>query len=302
MRNSLLAPTFAAVLMLGAAALPAQAALLTPDFADAPTGWNTDRFAPDSFSNVGNYQGRDNVLGIGISRNQGSSARPNSQHGDFYNTQGRQHAVSGGAGSTLAADLFIEESWTDATQGHVRTDMWGVTDNAPLAYPIIGFTNYGGAARYRIWDADTANGWVDLLTAVVPGSWVALAIEFTARASSTRSMGRSSTPTPPSAMRRASRPSSCRPTTSSTPRSTTPHRRDSTERTTRPTGTTHASTRCLSRPPWRCWAVRSPACWSPNVGAAARSPAWNRKTRRSGSSCRDARAAAPTAPAPCPGS
>lgn len=179
MRNPLLATALSAVLMLGAAALPAQAALLTPDFADAPTGWNTDRFAPDSFSNVGNYQGRDNVLGIGISRNQGSSARPNGQQGDFYNTQGRQHAVSGGAGSTLAADLFIEESWTDATQGHVRTDMWGVTDNAPLAYPIIGFTNYGGAARYRIWDADTANGWVDLLTAVVPGSWVALAIEFT---------------------------------------------------------------------------------------------------------------------------
>lgn len=179
MRNPFFAAMVSAVLTLGAGALPAHAALLTPDFANVPTGWTTDRFAPNSFTNVGNYQGRDNVLGIGIHRDQGATARPSGQQGDFYNTQGRQHAVSGGAGSILAADLFIEQSWTDATLGHVRTDMWGVTDNAPLVYPIIGFTNYGGAARYRIWDADTANGWVDLLTPVSAGGWVSFEIEFT---------------------------------------------------------------------------------------------------------------------------
>lgn len=179
MRNHLCAKTVSAVLMLSAAALPAQAALLTPDFADVPMGWTTDRFDPNSFSNVGNYQGRDNVLGIGIHRDQGATARPAGQQGDFYNTQGRQHAVSGGAGSTLAADLFIEQSWTDASQGHVRTDMWGITDNAPLVYPIIGFTNYGGSARYRIWDAETPGGWVDLLTPISPGGWVSFEIEFT---------------------------------------------------------------------------------------------------------------------------
>lgn len=162
------------------AMLPAQAALVMPTFADVPTGWVTDRYDPDVFANVGTYQGRDNVLGIGISRDDGLSTRPAAYQSTFYNTQGRQHAVAGGAGSVLSAALWISEEWANPQNGHARTDMWGVMGGgSALDYTIVGFTNYGGAGRLRIWDDETANGWVDLGMLVNYGTWVDLAIEFT---------------------------------------------------------------------------------------------------------------------------
>ncbi|MCB1995827.1 MAG: PEP-CTERM sorting domain-containing protein [Burkholderiaceae bacterium] len=153
-----------------------------PSFADVPTGWTTDRYEANEFVGVGSYQGRDNVLKIGISTAQGSANRSAGTSGDFYNTQGRQHAAAGGAGSSLAADLYIDAAWRDGANGNVRTDMWGITDNQPLVYPIIGFTNFGGNARYRLWDADTANGWVDLATAVAFDAWTSFEILFTGTA------------------------------------------------------------------------------------------------------------------------
>jgi hypothetical protein len=169
---------FAAATLLGLASAAATASLM-PSFADVPTGWTTDRYAPASFSNVGTFQGRGDVLGISINSSGALNNRPAAYQSSFYNTQGMQHAVSGGAGSSLAADLFIETGWRDAGAGNVRSDMWGVTDNQPLQYPIIGFTNYGGNARYRVWDEDTALGWVDLNIAVSFGEWTAFEIKFT---------------------------------------------------------------------------------------------------------------------------
>lgn len=159
----------------------ANAAPVMPNFADVPTGWVTDRYAPDSFVNVGTYQGRSNVLGIGIDDDDGYGSRPSGFNSTFYNTQGRQHAISGGAGSVLSADLFIESSWENASNGNVRSDMWGVmTDGSAVSdYPIIGFTNYGGAGRLRIWDTETASDWVDLGVIVDYGDWMALSIEYT---------------------------------------------------------------------------------------------------------------------------
>ena len=158
----------------------ANAAPVMPDFADVPTGWITDRYEPDSFTNVGNYQGRDDVLRISIDDSDGYGSRPG-HNTTFYNTQGRQHAISGGAGSVLSADLFIPSSWGDVSNGHVRTDMWGVmTDGSPpvTGYPIIGFTNYGGVPRLRAWE-DDAGVWADLLTPIDYDNWTAFAIEFT---------------------------------------------------------------------------------------------------------------------------
>lgn len=160
---------------------PTLAAAVMPDFADAPTGWITDRYAPASFGNVGTYQGRDNVLGIGIDSSTDSANRGGLQSA-FYNTQGKQHAISGGAGSLLAADLFVEKGWSDASNGLVRTDMWGFMGSAPnsvSAYTIIGFTNQGSGARLRIWDADVGgDGWVNLATSIAYDTWVSLAVEF----------------------------------------------------------------------------------------------------------------------------
>jgi len=119
---------------------------IMPDFADVPNGWAVDRYKPNVFANIGAFQGRDNVLEIGINRAQGFSARPSNYQSSFYNTQGRNYALAGGAGSVLSADLWIEEEWSDASLGAVRSDMWGVVDVAGSEhdYPIIGFTNYGG--------------------------------------------------------------------------------------------------------------------------------------------------------------
>lgn len=160
----------------------AGAAEVMPDFSGVPTGWVTDRYEPHSFSNVGTFEGRNNVLGIEINEAEGFTSRPGGYQSTFYNTQGRQYALSGGAGSTLSADLWIPATWGDAaTNGNVRTDMWGVMTNgtAVTGYPIIGFTNYGGAPRYRAWDADIAGGWVDLSTLVAYDAWTAFSIAFT---------------------------------------------------------------------------------------------------------------------------
>lgn len=162
--------------------LPAQAAPVMPNFDGAPAGWVVDRYDPDSFSDIGTYQGRNDVLGIGISSTDGLSSRPAAYQSSFYNTQGRQHAISGGAGDTLSAALYIPDDWANSQLGHVRTDMWGVMSSGPsgsLDYPIFGFTNYGGAPRLRIWDDETASGWVDLGVSIHYDDWTDLAITFT---------------------------------------------------------------------------------------------------------------------------
>ncbi len=164
------------------------AATVMPTFTDVPTGWTTDRYAPASFSNVGTYAGRNDVLGIGINSTGDSANRPSGQQGTFYNTQGKQKAISGGAGSVLAADLYINSSWRDNTNGFVRTDMWGVmsdVSNAVSDYTIIGFSNYGGVARLRVWDSDLAAGagdWVNLATTFAYDDWTSLAIDYTGSA------------------------------------------------------------------------------------------------------------------------
>lgn len=164
----------------------AQAALVMPSFDGAPTGWITDRYQPHGFADAGTVLGRDPVLAIDIHRDEGATARPIAFSGAFYNTQGMQHAVSGGAGDSIAAALYIPSDWSDSSGGHRRTDLWGVmTDGAvspTLQYPIIGFTNYGGAPRLRVWDEDTPLGWVDLATAVAFDAWTELGITFTGSA------------------------------------------------------------------------------------------------------------------------
>lgn len=175
-----------AMATLAAASFVTQAAPLMPDFATVPTGWTTDRYDPTSFSNVGSYQGRADVLGIGITSAGNLTNRTSGFQSSFYNTQGRQHVIAGGAGSSISADLYIESTWGAAVNGNVRSDMWGVmSDAVPAvsAYPIIGFTNYGAlGARYRAWDDDIAGGWVDLATTVAFGAWTSFDILFTGSA------------------------------------------------------------------------------------------------------------------------
>lgn len=166
----------------------ANASPVMPSLATVPTGWTTDRYDPASFTDVGTYQGHTNVLGIGIDSSTDLANRPGGFSNSFYNTQGRGHVISGGAGSVLSADLFINGSWGNSGNGFVRTDIWGVmTDalNNVSDYTIIGFTNYGGAARLRVWDDDLNSGngdWVNLAMAVNFDAWTTFDIDFTGNA------------------------------------------------------------------------------------------------------------------------
>jgi len=169
-------------LMTGAA----QATELVPAFTNVPTGWTVDRYAPDSFTNVGTYAGHTDVLGIGIGPNGDAANRPAGQQGTFYNTQGESYLVNGGIGDSMVAELYTPASWADPNNGYVRTDMWGfmVTPLGGPAdsgdYPIIGFTNYGGYVGFRVWDSNGAGAWVNLSTTGVNyGGWNDLEVGYT---------------------------------------------------------------------------------------------------------------------------
>jgi len=161
-------------------ALAAHAAPVLPNVTGP--GWTTDRYEPASWTNVGTYQGRSDVLGIGINSTTDAVNRPGGQQSSFYNTQGRQIGVTGGTGDSIAADLFLERNWASSTAGAVRSDLWGraglIGNEVGATYPIVGFTNFGTAgARLRVWDADI--GWVNLTTNLTGlfGTWVAFEIE-----------------------------------------------------------------------------------------------------------------------------
>ncbi len=170
-------------LVLTGIALPAMAGPVMPDYSTVGT-WTTDRYAPASFSDVGTYQGRNDVLGIGISTADSLGNRPAGYQSSFYNTQGKGTPISGGAGSSLSADLYIPADWVSGANGARRTDIWGVlTDGVSVSdYAIIGLTNAGGTGTLQVWDenlnSDTG-GWVALANTVNYGDWNTLSLVFT---------------------------------------------------------------------------------------------------------------------------
>ena len=151
-------------------------------------GWVTDRYAPAGFSSA--FFDGDNRLKIDVSAADSYQNRAGAYQSTFYNTQGRQRGASLGIGWTVSGDVYISN---DMISGEAlrRTDIWA-RDNNPVealaAYPIFGvIRNDGGdpfnpnanlTTRYRVWDAETANGWVDLGDAVTEG-WHNLAITGT---------------------------------------------------------------------------------------------------------------------------
>jgi|CXWL01.1.fsa_nt_gi hypothetical protein len=173
-----------AALLCSVAAVSAAPVALT--FAGAPAGWTVDRYAPATFTDVGTYQGRQDVLEIGISANDGFANRPAAYQSSFYNTQGKSSGITGGAGDSLTASLYVSSSWADSSLGARRTDMWGVMSDSAAAvagYPIIGYTNEGGNSfvGFRTWD-DTAGLWHNLANTVVYDGWNELSIAFTGAA------------------------------------------------------------------------------------------------------------------------
>ena len=168
-------------LVVVAFATSALAVGVMPNVANVPTGWTTDRYDPAAFVNVGPYNGRPAALGIAIDSTTDLANRSPGFQSTFYNTQGRQFAFSpaAGPGSVVSSDLFIPTSWNNPVNGSVRSDMWVVMQDispAITGWAIIGFTNYGGSPRLRVWDGDV--GWVDLGTAINYNAWNRFSVEL----------------------------------------------------------------------------------------------------------------------------
>ncbi len=162
----------------------AHAADVTPDLAGAPAGWSVDRYSPDSFGDIGTFQGHTDVLGIGIGPNGNYANRPAGEQSSFYNTQGMGTPVVGGVGDSVSLQLYVPGSWLDPANGARRTDMWLVVNDPasspdPHDYPILGFTNNDGSdtfVGFRAWDS-LGGDWVDLTgAAVLPDNWNSLTI------------------------------------------------------------------------------------------------------------------------------
>ncbi len=170
-------------------ALPALSADIMPDLSTAPSGWTVDRYAPDSFQNIGTVNGVDNVLQIGISDAEGSANR-GAQGSTFYNTQGMSYAITGGAGDDIAVQIYIPSAWQDTSSGDVRSDLWVQTSGTQTPgdspyYAILGFTNFGTNNRagdqggaFEYWDDNTSE-WTASAAPVNYGQWNTLDIQYT---------------------------------------------------------------------------------------------------------------------------
>jgi len=171
--------TLSAVLL--ALAAPAAAQDVTPSFgATVPAGWYVDRYAPASFNLTNGFQGRNDVLGIGISSADRLDNRPGAFQSQFYNTQGQKSDINAVGSWSLTADLWVDASWANNANGYVRTDIWATAfnvGNTPSAYPILGFTNFGGAGRFRGYDVNTGL-WLDYGATVNYGAWNTLLMSF----------------------------------------------------------------------------------------------------------------------------
>ena len=171
--------TVALLLAASGATLTAQD--ISPNLATTvPGSFYTDRFAPTVFQLANGVYGRNNVLLLQAGTD--AASRPAGQQGRFYNTQGKKTDVNTAGSWLFQSDLYLESSWADQTQGYVRTDIWGTaTDDAlflnPSAYPIIGFTNYEGSARFRGWNMNTSS-FIDFAGPVPFGAWTTLGMGF----------------------------------------------------------------------------------------------------------------------------
>lgn len=131
--------------------------------------WVVDRADAASFENVGGFQGRENVLKLGIA--------PPAEPITYYNWQGYyQKTVVPAGDSFIGGDLWVQNGWqTGSSTDFVNTGMWGATMpaavvaqgsyvDAAAVFPIVHFSNESGVGRLKVWDttANSSTGWITL--------------------------------------------------------------------------------------------------------------------------------------------
>lgn len=184
---------WAALAAVSVLPIAAQASGFFDTFDSIDPAWTTDRYNPSGFSS--SFFDGGNRLKIDISSSDSFANRPGAFQSSFYNTQGKQRAASVGAAWEVSGDVYISEDYLSGANLR-RTDLWARDSNAVegnAVYPILGVIRNNAATptnfdpngtlttRYRVWDADTTDGWVDLATAVT-GGWHNLAIRSTGSA------------------------------------------------------------------------------------------------------------------------
>lgn len=173
--------TAAALLASAFASATAFAQDISPNLATTvPSQFYTDRYTPTVFQLGNGVYGRNDVLQLQAGTD--AANRPGGQQGTFYNTQGMKTDVNTAGSWSFQSDLYVVGAWGSAQNGYVRTDLWGTaTDDLgfanPVHYPIVGFTNFGGAARFRGFDVNTG-GWQDYSNTINYDNWNTLGMGF----------------------------------------------------------------------------------------------------------------------------
>lgn len=168
-------------LTIGALApVVASAQVFADSFDTADPAWITDRYEPAAWAPGTPFLG-DNRLKISVDATTDSANRPGGQQGLFYNTQGRQRAVSLTPNWKLRGQVYVDSSFLDGTSRR-RTDLWARTGaigtETGAVYGIFGvrqfdpsnaFTGTNMNTKWRVFDADVAGGWVELADTVTTG-------------------------------------------------------------------------------------------------------------------------------------
>lgn len=156
------------------------------------SAWSFDRWPPSTFVNIGTFNGRANVLELGLTQAFSLPNRPPGYQIVFYNTQGRRIALGPRPPTaSLVGSLWLPGSWLTSDPGSAqlnrRTDLWGVLmpgatgqtcagENCNV-FAIVGFTNAdptnpttnGGVARFRVFDSQIpGDGWFNVPANAVP--------------------------------------------------------------------------------------------------------------------------------------
>lgn len=91
----------------------------------------------------------------------------------FYRTEGRKADLPVDS-EFIKATLHVDPAWQDITG--VRAGLWGVTAQAPLAYPIVEFSNRNetndqlpGEARFQVWNT-FLGGWTPINKPIMYGN------------------------------------------------------------------------------------------------------------------------------------
>lgn len=126
------------------------------------SGWVKDRY--DVYSWTKAIIGGQSAFCLHVHPSGAMPGRPNGQQTNFYNTQGRKHAITNPAGSTkweLEAEFYVDNDMMGATYKPFLMGLWVV--DAAVGYPNITLSNVEPNFGYTLGSMDTSwKVWTDV--------------------------------------------------------------------------------------------------------------------------------------------